>query len=96
MRRIVALILVSLLLAACSSRIQYEPPAAAPSPNAININTASADDLERLPHIGRKTAEAIVAYREQNGPFRRVEHLLLIRGISEARFTELRPLLRIE
>ena len=63
-------------------------------PDAVDINTASADELERLPHVGRKTAEAIVEFRNDNGPFRRPEHLLLIRGVSEKRFGELRPFVR--
>lgn len=82
---------------ACSTRIEY-PSAnvAAPSRNAININTATVDELEKLPHIGRKTAEAIVEFRNVNGPFRRVEHLIQIRGVSEERVETLRPLIKIE
>ena len=96
MRRVVLILFASLMFAACSSRVEYEQPHDGVSPGAININNASADDLERLPHIGRKTAEAIVQFRTENGPFRRLEHLMLIRGVSEKRFAELRPLLRAE
>jgi DNA uptake protein ComE-like DNA-binding protein len=46
--------------------------------------------------VGRKTAEAIVQFRSENGPFRRPEDLLLIRGVSEQRFVELRPFIRTE
>lgn len=60
------------------------------------MNTASVDELEKLPYIGRKTAEAIVQFRTENGPFRRPEHLMQVRGISETRFIELRPILRTE
>lgn len=90
--------LLAVLMAACSTRQVYEASTepTPPSANTININTATAAELEKLPHIGRKTAEAIVAYREENGPFRRVEHLMLIKGVSEKRFAELRPLLRTE
>jgi len=82
----------------CSSRQVYQPTTAAIqlSPNAININTASVDELERLPHIGLRTAEAIVQFRKENGPFRRPEYLLQIRGISEKRFLEIRPYLKTE
>ena len=84
-------------LGSCSSRIVYETaPQYAPAQNAVNINTATADEIEKLPHIGRKTAEAIVAFRTENGLFRRPENLLLIRGISEKRFTEIRQFLRTE
>jgi competence ComEA-like helix-hairpin-helix protein len=64
--------------------------------DAININAASADDLEKLPGIGRRTAENIVQFRTENGPFRRPEHLMQIRGISEKRFLGLRPYLRTQ
>lgn len=66
------------------------------SPDAVNINTATAERLERLPHVGRKTAEAIIAFRIENGPFRRPENLLLIRGISENRFADIRQFIRTE
>lgn len=95
--RFIAVVLLALLLiSACSSRVEISPPRdiADISPNAINLNTASIDELDRLPHIGRKTAEAIVAFREEHGPFRRPEHLMLVRGVSETRFLEIRHLLR--
>ena len=96
MHRLFSLLLAVCLAAACSSRVVYEQPHTESSPNAVNINTATADELERLPHIGRKTADAIVQFRAENGPFRRLEHLMLIRGMSERRFVELRPMLRVE
>ena len=95
MKLAITLLTVALSLA-CSARVEYEQPRGESSPDAININTATVDDLERLPHIGRKTAEAIVEFRTENGPFRRVEHLMLIRGVSQKRFLELRPFLRSE
>lgn len=97
MSRIVLTILFVVIVASCSSRVVYEPPhAAVISLKAININTATADELEKLPHIGRKTAESIVEHRKRHGAFRRVEHLMLIRGVSETRFVDIRPLVRVE
>lgn len=49
----------------------------------ININTAPAADLERLPGIGEKRAADIVAYREGHGPFRIPEDLTDVPGIGE-------------
>lgn len=90
------ILLITLALAtACSTRVVYERPRAAASPDAVDINIASVDELEKLPHIGRKTAEGVVEYRTTNGPFRRVENILLIRGMSESRFNELRPYIRV-
>jgi competence protein ComEA len=57
---------------------------------------ASVSELEKLPGIGRGLAERIVAYREQHGPFRRVEHLMMVRGISEKKFRELQQWVRVE
>ena len=64
--------------------------------HSININTASLDELTRIPHVGEKVAARIIEYREVNGPFRRVEHLMLIQGISDSRFRKIRPLVRVE
>ncbi len=66
------------------------------SESAININTASAEELEKLPHIGAKLAQNIVEHREKYGKFRKAEHLLLIDGISDTRFREMRSLLKVE
>lgn len=96
--KLIVLYLICLVpLGSCSSRFVYDPPPqSAVAQNAVNINTATADEIEKLPHIGRKTAEAIVAFREENGPFRRPEHLILIRGVSQKRFAEIRQFLRTE
>ncbi|MEP6945281.1 MAG: helix-hairpin-helix domain-containing protein [Acidobacteriota bacterium] len=97
--RIVIVILVFFVAAtaACTSRVVYDRPATnAASPEAVNINTATADELERLPHIGRKTADAIVEFRSVNGPFRRSEQVMQIRGMSESRFAEISPFIRTE
>ncbi|MCY7347870.1 MAG: helix-hairpin-helix domain-containing protein [Pyrinomonadaceae bacterium] len=66
------------------------------STQAININTASAAELEKLPHIGAKTAHEIIEHREKFGRFRKPEYLLLVRGISEQRFREIRSLIKVE
>lgn len=62
----------------------------------ISINDASREELERLPGIGPALAARIVEHRERFGRFRRAEHLLLVRGISERRFLQLRPYVTTE
>lgn len=57
----------------------------------IDINRASAAELEELPGVGPATAEAIIAHREQNGPFASVDDLLDVRGIGEAKLEQIRP-----
>lgn len=69
---------------------------ARPLPHAVNINTATADELQRIPHIGEKLAARIVEHRNARGPFRRPEELMLIQGISDERFRKIRPLLKVE
>ncbi len=49
----------------------------------IDINTADQDELEQLPGIGPAKAGAIIAYREEHGPFQTVEELANVEGISE-------------
>src|SRR5438105_6175961 len=62
----------------------------------ININTAPASELESLPGIGKALAARIIEHREKYGPFRRVEHLIIVRGISDKRFRALRELITVE
>ncbi|HEY7883775.1 MAG TPA: ComEA family DNA-binding protein [Cellvibrionaceae bacterium] len=50
----------------------------------INVNTADVVDLTQLKGIGEKKAEAIIAWREQNGPFESLEQLLEVRGIGQS------------
>ena len=57
----------------------------------ININTASPSELEALPGVGAKTAARIVEYRQKNGPFKKVEDLMNVRGIGEKNFVKLKP-----
>jgi len=52
----------------------------------VNINTASAADLETLPRIGPKVAQRIVDYRTQHGDFKRVEEIMKVRGIGQKLF----------
>jgi competence protein ComEA len=66
-----------------------------PSGQPVNINTASADELDTLPGVGPATAEAIIAYREQSGPFTSVDQLLDVRGIGDAKLAQLRDLVTI-
>ena len=66
-----------------------EPPAAG---RAIDINTASAAELEALPGIGPVLAQRIVDTRTKNGPFASVDDLALVSGVSRKLVDDLRPL----
>jgi competence ComEA-like helix-hairpin-helix protein len=62
----------------------------------ININVASANELETLPGIGKGLAARIIEHRTEYGPFRRPEHLIMVRGISDQRFRALQDLITVE
>jgi comEA protein len=61
----------------------------------IDVNTATAEELEKVPGIGPATAARIVEWRETQGRFERLEDLLNIRGIGTKTLETLRPYLKI-
>jgi competence protein ComEA len=61
----------------------------------VDLNSATVEQLVQIPGIGKALAERIVSFREQNGPFKRVEDLLKVQGIGEKSFQKLRPHLTV-
>jgi len=74
-----------------AARSTAKPPVSAP----VNINTASVTDLQTLPGIGAKTAGRIVDYRTKNGPFKKIEELMNVRGVGEKNFLKLKSQISI-
>lgn len=77
------------------------PPNAGDAPPAsttgkININTATAAELERLPKIGPSIAQRIVEYRDAHGPFARIEDLQKVKGIGPATYAALKDSITVE
>jgi competence protein ComEA len=72
-------------------------PALAPTPGfPININSASLEDLDRLPGIGPVKAQSILTYREANGPFSKIEDIIDVSGIGTATFENIKDLIIVE
>jgi competence protein ComEA len=63
--------------------------------NMVNINTAQAEELVRIPGIGPKTARKVILYRQKRGIFMTPEDLLLIKGIGEKTLDKMRPYLKL-
>jgi competence protein ComEA len=73
-----------------------DSPGAGSVPTApVDLNVATMAELDTLPGIGPATAQAILTYRERNGPFRTIDDLGEVRGIGPARLDALRDLVRV-
>jgi competence protein ComEA len=64
-------------------------------PQVVNINTAPAEQLSRLPGVGPKTAARIVEYRQKSGGFKKIEELMNVRGIGEKTFLKMKDQLTV-
>ncbi len=77
------------------------PAASAPDATApyisgkLNINTATAEQLQTLPGIGEHIAQNIIAYRTEHGPFQSVSQLLNVELIGEKRLEAIRDLITV-
>lgn len=96
MIRIALLATLACMFAAIPARAQQIAPkkteaAAKPASTVmVNINTATAAEFEALPGVGPKMAARIVEYRQKNGPFKKVEELMNVRGLGEKNFLKLK------
>jgi competence protein ComEA len=100
MMRIVMVVLLTLgcvgvAQAAQESARRTLPAAKATTTVPVNLNTASSEQLETLPGIGKSTAERILEYRQKNGSFKKVEDLMNVRGVGEKSFLKLKPLVTV-
>jgi competence protein ComEA len=75
---------------------QSRTAATAADAELVELNSADAEDLERLPGIGPSRARAILELRARMKRFTRVEDLMRVRGIGRATFRKLRPLIRLD
>ncbi len=65
------------------------------SEKKININTAPAAELQKLPRIGPKIAQRIIDFRNQNGNFKNIEEIIKVRGIGEKVFKQIKDMITV-
>jgi competence protein ComEA len=88
-----ALFVLGLGFTAVAAQESSRAPAEASA--AVNLNTATPAQLEMLPGVGPALAQRIVDYRQQSGGFKKIEELMNVRGIGEASFLKLKPLVTV-
>lgn len=92
---IFALVLLVSLGDAVTTKTSTTFPPQAKTEERININTASIEELKRLPGVGQKLAERIIAHRTKHGTFKRPQDIVIVRGFSANRYRRLAHLIRI-
>ncbi len=90
MRRGVSTLMLSAIVAIALAMAVPTAGAGEGGKKLINVNSAGVEELIVLPGVGRAYAERIVEYREKNGPFKKVEDLLNVKGIGEKTFERIR------
>ena len=65
-------------------------------PKLVNINSADAEELMKLPGIGRILAERVIEYRGKNGKFKNVDELLKVKGLGAKKLAKCRELVTLE
>ncbi len=65
------------------------------SDQRVNINTATLEELQRLPAIGPVIAGRIVEHRSKHGPFRRPQDVIIVRGFSAKRYRQIAHLIKV-
>jgi competence protein ComEA len=98
-----ALIALCLCLAIIAASGMYAAPVYAKTAatnlvaevEAININTSSVEELQKISGIGPKLAARIIEYRDQNGVFSAPEDIMNVRGVGEAKYAKIKDILTV-
>ena len=64
------------------------------APDRVDLNSAPAAELRRLPGVGPTLAARIIEHRQKHGPFRRPQDVIIVRGMSAARYRQIAHLVR--
>jgi competence protein ComEA len=89
---VLSLILGLVFSSALSLQVQQ---AQETSEKKININTAPAAELQKLPRIGPQIAQRIVDFRNKNGNFKSIEEIMKVRGIGEKVFKQIKDMITV-
>ena len=92
-QKTVSIKMLLMLLAVLS--LVTSPAAFASSGGKIDLNTATSVQLQELPGVGEKTADAIVKYRKDNGSFHSVDELMNVKGIGEKKLDKIRSHVKV-
>jgi competence protein ComEA len=90
-----ALLVIASLAAAPMRAGKPAAAATADVSGVINLNSATAEQIAFLPRVGIKLAERVVEYRKSNGPFKKIEDLMEVKGVGEKLFVALKPHLTV-
>lgn len=75
--------------------VAQQVQAGKPSVEKINLNTATLEELQKLPRIGPKVAQRILDFRKQNGKFNKIEEIMKVRGIGEKTFARMKDMITV-
>jgi competence protein ComEA len=92
------IVLVAFALSAAAPALAAAPSqkdSRASSSAPVDLNAATADRLTTVPGIGKVMAQRIVDWRDEHGPFRRVEDLMKVKGVGEKTLEKLRPYVKV-
>jgi competence protein ComEA len=92
MKRAMVVVMMGFLVAGAAEAAGKRKAAAVKVSGVVNLNQASAAQLDLLPGVGEKAAKKIVAHREKT-PFKRVEELVKVKGFGKKKFEKLKPYL---
>ncbi|MDM7996974.1 MAG: helix-hairpin-helix domain-containing protein [Acidobacteriota bacterium] len=92
--KVLCVLALCLGLALSSVSVLAQKSAAVPS-EKINLNTATAEQLQSVPGIGPSTAKSILDYRAKVGKFNKIEEIINVKGIGEKKFQKIKDRLTV-
>lgn len=95
-KSLINIVTVVVMIFGAMGAFAAEASAPAKVAGVVNINSADSAQIALLPRIGAKTADRVVAWREENGQFKKATDLMQVKGISDKTFDLVAPYLVLE